>query len=221
MQNRKFFRWNIKNVFLLKIVDDRKKRNEIVKHIYDDNKYRKRKKTFRRIVDRYYWKNMYEKIRTYVKICERCQFKNFRREKKILHFIWISYLWQKIIMNVVHMFKNHEKNFFVVTKNDLFKWIEIKIISAANFDKIIKFLWKNVICRHECFEKLIIDEEFENRDFVVKLCKKYDDKRVMISFYHFQINEMIEKKHKFLINTFFKMTENDKKKWIKHLSIVL
>ena len=50
------------------------------------------KKTFRRIVDRYYWKNMYEEIRTYVKICERCQFKNFRREKKILHFTWISYL---------------------------------------------------------------------------------------------------------------------------------
>ena len=33
----------------------------------------------------------------------------------------------------------------------------------------------------------------------------------MISFYHFQINEIIEKKHKFLINAFFKMTENDKK----------
>ena len=92
MQNRKFFHQNIKNVFLLKIVDDRKKQNKIIKHIYDDNKYRKRKKTFRWIISRYYWKNMYEKIRIYVKICERCQFKNFRREKKILHFIWISYL---------------------------------------------------------------------------------------------------------------------------------
>ena len=121
MQNRKLFRWNIKNVFLLKFVDDRKKRNEIIKHIHNDSKHRKRKKTFRRIVDRYYWKNMYEKIWIYVKIYERCQFKNFRHEKKILHFIWISYLWQKIIMNVVHMFKNHEKNFFVVTKNNLFE----------------------------------------------------------------------------------------------------
>ena len=32
---------------------------------------------------------------------------------------------------------------------------------------------------------------------------------------------MIEKKHKFLINAFFKMIENDKKKWIKYLLIVL
>ena len=58
----------------------------------------------------------------------------------------------------------------------------------------------------------MIDEKFKNRDFVVKLCEKYDDKYVMISFYHFQINEMIEKKHKFLIDALFKMTENDKKK---------
>ena len=51
MQNRKFFRRNIKNVFLLKIVDDRKKRNEIIKHMYDDNKHQKQKKTFCRIVN--------------------------------------------------------------------------------------------------------------------------------------------------------------------------
>ena len=197
MQNRQFFRQNIKNVFSLKIIDNQKKRNEIVKHMHDESEHQKWKKTFRQIVDRYYWKNMYEEIRTYVKICERCQFKNFRREKKILHFIWISYLWQKIIMNVVHMFKNHEKFFFVVTKNDLFEGIKIKIIFAADFDKMIKFLWKNVICRHKCFEKLIINEKSEDRNFVAKLCEKYDDKRVMISFYHSQINEMIEKKHKF------------------------
>ena len=43
----------------------------------------------------------------------------------------------------------------------------------------------------------------------------------MISFYYPQANGMIEKKHKFLTDALFKMTENDKKKWIKHLSTVL
>ena len=38
MQNCQFFRRNIKNVFLLKIVNDQKKRNKIVKHIHDENK---------------------------------------------------------------------------------------------------------------------------------------------------------------------------------------
>ena len=44
MQNRQFFRRNIKNVFLLKIVNDRKKRNEIIKHMHNNNEHRKRKK---------------------------------------------------------------------------------------------------------------------------------------------------------------------------------
>ena len=55
-----------------------------------------------------------------------------------------------------------------------------------------------MICHHECFEKLIIDENFENRGSIAKLCEKYDDKHVMLFVYHFQTNEMIEKKHTFL-----------------------
>ena len=39
MQNRQFFRRNIKNVFLLKIIDNQKKQNKIVKHIHDKNKH--------------------------------------------------------------------------------------------------------------------------------------------------------------------------------------
>ena len=54
MQNRQFFRRNIKNVFLLKIINNQKKQNEIIKHIHDLNEHQKRKKTFRKIVDRYY-----------------------------------------------------------------------------------------------------------------------------------------------------------------------
>ena len=44
IQNRQFFRQNIKNIFLLKIIDDRKKRNEIVKHMHNDSEHQKRKK---------------------------------------------------------------------------------------------------------------------------------------------------------------------------------
>ena len=68
---------------------------------------------------------------------------------------------------------------------------------------------------------MIIDEKFKNCDFVFKLYKKYDNKRVMILFYHLQINEMIEKKHIFLIDAFSKIIENDEKKQIKQLLTVL
>ena len=40
---------------------------------------------------------------------------------------------------------------------------------------------------------------------MIKLIEKYENKQIVVSTYHFQINDMIEKKHKFLINAFCKM----------------
>ena len=156
-----------------------------------------------------------------MKSCDRCQFRDSIREKKALHSIWILCLWKKIAVDVMHMFMNHEKSFLIVARNDLSEWIEIQFFFAANVDKIFDFLWKNVICRHDCFEKLIIDDEFENRGWIANLFEKYDSKRVMISTYHFQTNDMMKKKHKFLIDALSKMSADDRDDWVKHLSTVL
>ena len=68
---------------------------------------------------------------------------------------------------------------------------------------------------------MIIDDEFENRGWVANLFEKYDNKRVVISAYHFQANDMMKKKHKLLIDAFNKMSADDRENWIKHLSTVL
>ena len=113
------------------------------------------------------------------------------------------------------------KNYLIVAQNDLFKWIETQFLSAVNVNKIFDFLWKNVICRHDCFEKLIINDEFKNHGWIVNLFKKYDNKRVVISAYHFQTNDMMKKKHKFLINALSKISADNRENWIKYLLIVL
>ena len=47
----------------------------------------------------------------------------------------------------------------------------------------------------------------ENKDWVEKLTKRYGIKRIMVSVYHPQANGMIEKKYRFIINVFSKMTD--------------
>ena len=195
IQNRYFFRRNSKNIFMRRVVNNLEKKN--IKKFTWRNRTSWKKKTYRRIADRYWWNHLYEKIRNYVKNCDRCQLCDSTREKKTLHSIWISCLWKKIAVDVMHMFMNHEKSFLIVARNDLFEWIKVQFLSATNVDKIFEFLWKNVICRHDCFEKLIIDDKFENRDWVANLFEKYDNKRVMISAYHFQTNDMMEKNTNF------------------------
>jgi hypothetical protein len=54
---------------------------------------------------------------------------------------------------------------------------------------------------------LTIDDDFENKKIFEKLVKRYRIKKMITSEYHFQINEMIEKNHKFLFDALFKMSD--------------
>ena len=100
--------------------------------------------------------------------------------------------------------------------------MKTKALTVITSKTVTKFLWKNVILRHDCFCKLIIDEGSENKNVVAELTVKYKIKQIVISAYHSQTNKIIKQKHKLIVNVLSKMTEEDSEKdWIKHLSAVL
>jgi hypothetical protein len=178
------------------------------------------KSAYKCVIDWYWWENLYEKIRKYVKTCEQCQRRDSEREKKALHSIWITLLWKKIDLNIVYMSSNADKSFLIVARDDLSSWIEIRTLLDVKFWRMTKFLWENVICRHECFEKLVVDDESENKEVIEKLMKKYKIKKVIIFVYHSQVNEMMKRDHRSLIDVLTKMSD-EKKNWVEHLSAVL
>ena len=67
------------------------------------------------------------------------------------------------------------------------------------------FLWEDIIYCHGCFRKLIIDGGLENKNAVAELIRKYGVKKVIVSTYHLQANEMIERSHKPIVNALSKM----------------
>lgn len=69
-----------------------------------------------------------------------------------------------------------------------------------------------MICRHDCFEKLIVDDELENRGCVNTLIEKYKNKQIVVLVYYPQINEMIKRGHKSLIDTLNKMIDNNRER---------
>ena len=97
----------------------------------------------------------------------------FQTKKKALHFIWMNYLWKKINLNVVHMFTNQRKSYLMIARDDLFGWVEATALGKTDSVNVTDFLWKDIICRHECFDKLIVDEKPENRDWVIKLTENW------------------------------------------------
>ena len=74
-----------------------------------------------------------------------------------------------------------------------------------NSESIVKFLWEKIICWHECFQKLICNEESENKNVIKVLVKKYEIHQIIILLYNLQVNEMIEMNHKSITDVLSKL----------------
>jgi hypothetical protein len=143
------------------------------------------------------------------------------REEEALHFIWVTFLWEKVEMNIVHMSSNKEKHYLIVVRDDFFEWAEARVLFEAKAWRVTKFLWEDVICKHDCFEKLIVNDESENKEILDELVQRYRIKKMITSSYHFQINEMIERDHRFLFDALSKMSDEELKSWVNNLHVVL
>jgi hypothetical protein len=143
------------------------------------------------------------------------------KEEEALHSIWVIFLWEKVEMNIVHMSSNKEKHYLIVAHDDFFEWAETRALSETKAWRIVKFLWKDVICRHDCFEKLTINDDSENKEVLEKLVKRYRIKKMITSDYHSQINEMIKKDHKSLFDALFKMSDEELENWVNNFHVVL
>ncbi len=123
-------------------------------------------------------------------------------------------------MNIVHMSSNKKKHYLIVARDDFFEWAEARALSEAKIWRVIKFLWKDVICKHDCFEKLTMNNDFENKKILEKLVKRYRIKTMIMSNYHLQINEMIKKDHKSLFDALIKIFDEELKSWVNNLHVV-
>ncbi len=221
IQDKHLFKRFNKTASVWRMMNLQEERSNILQKLHDESDHRERKKTYRKMIDRYWWKKIWKNTCTYVKFCEECQLQASRRKKKILHSIWISKVWKKIEMNVIHMSSNEEKRYIVLTRNDFSRWIKERVLKAATLKAIAKFLWEDVICRHDCSKRFVMNEESKNKEIVETLIEKYKIKRVMMSTYHSQMNDLVKRDHTAVVNVLIKMTVDESMKWIRSFVSVL
>ena len=97
----------------------------------------------------------------------------------------------------------------IIIRNDLIERIKIRALFNFKINTIIKFIWQNVISCHECFDIIILNEDFKNKKIIKQLLQKYWIKIKIVSFYHSMINNMIKRNHQFIIDVLLKLI-NDK-----------
>ena len=109
----------------------------------------------------------------------------------------------------------------IVIKNNLIEWVKTCALFNLKTKTVAKFLWKNIICCFKCFESIVMNEDLENKAVIKELLNRYKIRIKLTSTYHASINEMIEKRHRSLINVLSKLIEDKIERWFQHFHIML
>ena len=215
------FRKANKNMPLRRVVDNETQRQQILQELHEESGHRGREGTYRRIADRYWWEKLHKACAAHVKTCDPCQRRAPTRTEEALHPTWVSSLWEKVGVDIVHMPSCQGKNYLIMARDDLSGWVEGRAIASANSETVAKFLWEDVICRHSCFRVMVMDGGPENKAAVEELANKYGLKRIITSAYHPEGNGLVERGHAPIVNALSKMSSGGFSNWVRNLHAVL
>jgi hypothetical protein len=112
-------------------------------------------------------------------------------------------------------------SFIVFTRDDLSDWIEIRVLERNDTKSIAKFLYEDIIYRHDYPKRIMMDGGSENKGVVEVLLKRHRIDRVIVSPYHPQVNGLIERGYVSIINSLAKYYKDKPTKWLEYLPLVL
>ena len=120
-------------------------------------------------------------------------------------------MWQKVCVNIVHMQLSEKKHYLIFFRKNFSKWVKDKAFAKTDFEFVIRFIYENIIFRNKYFKRLIIDDDSKNKKLIETFIQKYRIKRLIVSVFHSQINEMIKRKHISIKDALSKLTLKDEK----------
>src|SRR6266540_2105388 len=154
-------------------------------------------KIFQVVQQCYYWPQMFEDIRNYVKTYDDCQRRGGLKKNNIIHPISAKAPFQRIGIDIVRLLTiTRRGNRYIVTAMDYFtKWPIAKALKEATAKAVSKFIYQKIICEHGCPEVLQSDRgtHFVNK-VIEDLTEKFRIKHCLSSSYHSQTNGLWEGK---------------------------
>ena len=222
VKNDKLYR--IKNEKLLKVLKGNEKESILFMiHEHPLGGHLGRDAMYNKILDKFYWKGMKNDIQKYVKTCEQCQKRGNIGSKGLLNLIKVGKAWEIIGIDFVGpLGKTRKGNKYILVVMDYFtKWPEAKALKEATSEKVVEFLYKEIICRHGCPKVIISDNGSHFRNKVVdELCEKYEIKHNFTSPYHPQSNGLVERFNRTLCESLAKLS-NQEKHWDEFIESAL
>lgn len=165
---------------------------------------------FNKIRTRYYWPQMYENIREYVKNCDSCQRRGKPQTHQLLHPIPVHSPFYQIGIDFVGPLpKTSNGNKYIIVAMDyLTKWPEAKAVPRATAEETEKFIYEDIICRHGCPQKILTDRGTHfNNQIIDRLTKRFEIKHLLSTPYHPQTNGLVERFNRTLCESLAKLVK--------------
>ncbi len=170
----KLFRHSSKNMRICRVVNKEENQTKIIQHLHDHSEHKGVKFTYQWVSLLYWWTRLYSMIKKHCQSCEKCQWCAKALHNDTIFSTFTSALFEKIAVNVIKMPLSWNKHYLVIAQDDFFDWVEEWAITHATSVTVSRFLWENIITRHDVFDKLICDKESENKMWVKMLTKLYE-----------------------------------------------
>ena len=216
------FRRNTRGRVSRKVICRENDKKAIMTALYEEGGHRGREGTTKKILERYWRKNVYRDKKEHVKSFHECQQRLNVRVEEVVHPNLTSVMWSRVCVDVVHMPKGVGAcKYLVVAREDVSGWPEARAIRKANSQTVAKFLEEDVFSRHGCPTSIVVDRGSENKGIVDELCAQLRVAKHTVTAYHPQANGLVERGHKQIVDGLSKLCSRSPGKWPNFLTAIL
>lgn len=161
----------------------------------------------------FYWPTLRSDCLKWVKKCERCQ--------KFAQIPHAPPEWGIDILGPFPQAKGQVK-FLIVAIDYFSKWIEAEPLARITAGQVKKFIWKNIICRHDIPHSITTDNSTQFVDQSIhNFCKELGITQTFSFVEHPQTNGQAKAANKVILNGLRKRLGNAKGLWTEELPSVL
>lgn len=211
------------------LVVPRKERSKIMATFHDDalaGGHLSFKKTYYKILCRYFWESMYKDIKTWCMECDGCGSKKPQghHPRAPMKSIPVGGPFERVATDIIGPLpRTVNGNKYIVCFIDyLTKWTEAKAIPNQTAEEVAKALVSEVIVRHGCPSTLLSDRGTNYMSQVMQeVCNIFDIHFTHTTPYHPQTDGLCEKFNHTLANMLSMYVSSTSHDWDEYIDLVL
>ena len=114
---------------------------------------------FNKVHNLYFWPQMYDDIKDYIRSCDICQWRGWKQNLQPLQPISVGDPFKKVGIDFVGPLPltSQGNKYIIVATDYLTKWLEARTVPDTTAIQAATFIYDEIICRHGCPKVILSD----------------------------------------------------------------